>query len=136
MKCKSLYERLENRQWCLWFDNYYRKRYIPVPGEDNHSLNSTAFALLPLDQPLEVLPPLPSIGELWSQCNNWASRMVQRHLDLLSGIDILTSFPVPLRSVRAPLDIKRQQVCSPQWEPFFFDGFKGWLHPGPCRNFA
>ena len=50
--------------------------------------------------------------------------MAQRHLDLLSGIDMLTSFPVPLRSVRAPLDIKRQQVCSPQWEPFLLMDLK------------
>ena len=123
-KCKSLYDRLENRQWCLWFDNYFRKRYVPVPGEDNRSLNCTAFALLQLDRPLDVLPPLPSAGELWAQCSNWATRMAQRHFDLLSGIELLISSTVPLHSVRAPLDIKRQQVSSPQWEAFLLMDLK------------
>ena len=44
--CTSLWQTLEGKPAVVWFDNFYRRNFRPVPGNENRPLNCTAGAII------------------------------------------------------------------------------------------
>ena len=60
--CTSLWQTLEGKPAVLWFDNFYRRNFRPVPGNENRSLNCTAGAIILLKRPVDIMPSFPSLS--------------------------------------------------------------------------
>ena len=114
----SLWQQMSGTPHCIWFDNFYRKRFVPVPGDENRSLNCTAMAVQKLDSNPPFVPPLPSPDDLRAHCGPWSIRMSESHKDLITVVKDLTIDPIPLSAIRAPLDVTRRGVTHTQWQPF------------------
>ena len=57
-KTLQLWENMERQPYCLWFDNFYRKRFIPTPASEDRSLNVTAMAVHRLPRVPPCIYPL------------------------------------------------------------------------------
>ena len=115
--CTSLWQTLEGKPAVLWFDNFYRRNFRPVPGNENRSLNCTAIILL--KRPVDVMPSFPSLSVLRQRIGYTADLLVQSHKNFIDGLQGLMDDPIRLQHVRCPLDIRRANVTSPAWTPFF-----------------
>ena len=117
--CTSLWQTLEGKPAVLWFDNFYRRNFRPVPGNENRSLNCTAGAIILLKRPVDVMPSFPSLSVLRQRIGYTADLLVQSHKNFIDGLQGLMDDPIRLQHVRCPLDIRQANVTSPAWTPFF-----------------
>ena len=101
----------------MWYDNCYRKHWLPTPSGANASLTCSVFAILPLRRELDVFPGYPQLGSLFSKTGDIATSVVQSHNTLLANLDNALNASLTLRDVRCPLDLKRKGVESLQWKP-------------------
>ena len=117
--CTSLWQTLEGKPAVLWFDNFYRRNFRPVPGNENRSLNCTAGAIILLKRLVDIMPSFPSLSVLRQRIGYTADLLVQSHKNFIDGLQGLMDDPIRLQHVRCPLDIRRDNVTSPAWTPFF-----------------
>ena len=117
--CTSLWQTLEGKPADLWFDNFCRRNFRPVPGNENRSLNCTAGAIILLKRPVDVMPSFPSPRFLRQRIWYTADLLVQSHKNFIDGLQGLIDHPICFRHVCCPLDIRRANVTSPGWTPFF-----------------
>ena len=101
----------------MWYDNYYRKHWLPTPSGANASLNRSLFAILPLRRELDVFPEYPQLGSFFSKTGDIATSVVQSQNALLANLNNALNASLTLRDVRCPLDLKRKGVASLQWKP-------------------
>ena len=52
-------DELSSSPCVMWYDNCYRKHWLPTPSGANASLNWLVFAILPLRRELDVFPGYP-----------------------------------------------------------------------------
>ena len=107
----------------VWYNNCYRKHWLPTSSGANASLSCSVFAIVPLQRELDVFPGYPQLGSLFFKAGDIATWVVQSHNTLLANLDNALNGPLTLRDVRCPLDLKRKGVESLQWKPFCFPDY-------------
>ena len=117
--CTSLWQTFEGKPAVLWFDNFYRRNFWPVPGNENRSLNCTAGAVILLKRCVDVMPSFPSRSVLRQRIGYTADLLVQSHKNFIDGLQGLMDDPICLQHVRCPLEIRRANVTSSAWTAFF-----------------
>ena len=105
-----------NSPCVVWYDNSYRKHWLPTPCGANAALNCFVFAILPLRRELDVFPGYPQLGSLFFKIGDIATSVVQRHNTLLANLDNALNASLTLRDVRCPLDLNRKGVKRLQWK--------------------
>ena len=65
------------------------------------------------------MPFFPSLSVLRQRIGDTADLLVQSHKNFIDGLQGLMDDPIRLQHVRCPLDIRRANVTSPAWTPFF-----------------
>ena len=65
------------------------------------------------------MPSFPSLSVLRQRIGYTADLLVQSHKNFIDGLQGLMDDPIRLQHVRCPLDIRRANVTSPAWTPFF-----------------
>ena len=81
-----------------------------------------ATACTSLWQTLEGKPAVlwfDSLSVLRQRIGYTADLLVQSHENFIDGLQGLMDDPIRLQHVRCPLDIRRANVTSPAWTPFF-----------------
>ena len=103
----------------LWFDNFYKCNFRPVPGNENRSLNCIAGAIILLKRPVDIMPSFPSLSVLRQRIGYTTDLLSQSPKNFIDDLQGLMDDPIRLQHVRCPLDIRRANVTSPAWTPFF-----------------
>ena len=65
------------------------------------------------------MPSFHSLLVLRQRIGYTADLLVQSHKNFIDGLQGLMDDPIRLQHVRCPLDIRRANVTSPAWTPFF-----------------
>ena len=116
---RDLWDPVKQFQHIIWFDNFYRRRFAPLPHSPNRSLNCTAMALLQLRSDLDIFLGYPKLDALKQRLPVVAGRLRDSFLGLCDATKTLLQGPTEAKDIRAPLYCRRTNLRSLQWKPFF-----------------
>ena len=124
---RDLWGRLPGEAAVLWMDNYYRRRYTTNPSHGDTSLNCTALSLLLLEPALRGVPAFPGHRgpeDLGLRCTVLGPQMRDAVGRLWGDVaHVLDQLPSG-HDVRAPLDVKRDELPVFRWEPLMLSGLQ------------
>jgi hypothetical protein len=120
---------MEGSTKVVWVDNFYKRRYGVNPTCTDHSLNSTAVAVLLNTRPLGGFRGYPTLKELHGRLPYVGHKLRAAHRDLIAFVR--GSFcGVGPRAVRVPLDVPRGRVKGQQWRPLSLEPVTVWGDAG------
>ena len=114
---RQLWRRMHRRGVVMWFDNFYKPRYVYNPSRMRGTLNATVMAVL-------GTATMPQ-GHRWVDVSELAVRL-QRAVDWLTQaypklqqrIQAVSQLSLAPADFRIPLDVPRRGVTSLPWRPF------------------
>ena len=124
---QALWQAMANRSCVVWFDNFYRRRFMRTPARMDASLNCTVVAVLVLPPPLEGtprprLPPFPgwpTHWQLWQRCDGAAEAAATDLAGRIAEqIARICARAVGPEDFRVPLDVPRQEARALPWRPY------------------
>ena len=70
-------DELSSSPCVVWYDNRYRKHWLPTSSGANASLNYCVFAIVPLRPEHDIFPRYPQLGSLSSKTGDIATSVFQ-----------------------------------------------------------
>ena len=113
----DLWELMPGSRVVLWYDNFYRARYLANPAKGCASLNSSVIAVLALPSLPPTAPDVVSFADALDMLDD-VSRMASSTCATLQELVRLVRSTRHLPGdVRVPLDVQRPSVTSLVWRP-------------------
>ena len=113
----KLWASMEGVSVVMWFDNFYKPKYMANPNRENSSLNATVMAVLHTTA-LPLFPGLPPLAELVRRSRVAADAVCALHASLVDTVHTIQHLHLTRDRFRLPLDVVRYDVKSLQWTPF------------------
>jgi hypothetical protein len=101
----------------IWFDNYYRARYLNNPARGYSTLNSTVLALLHLPTIPSDAPDIVRLPDALARVSTVLSDLLNCRLQLEDMVAVCRRQRYLPGEVRVPLDVQRENVLSLPWLP-------------------
>jgi hypothetical protein len=114
----DVWDDLPGTRVVIWFDNFYRARYLANPARGYSSLNSTVLALLPMSNLPSVAPDIVRFSDALERLPVCISYMEDARWTLRTMVRTSRVRRYLPGEVRVPLDVRRQHVRSLPWTPF------------------
>ena len=109
-----------DRQVCIWINNCYIKQYGTHPTIQDESQNCTALCVVEIRCRLPYFRGHPTIDVLIGSIGNVVAalvRMKRSFCRIVTDLGVLADRPAPILSIRALVDIVRDQVPNLGWKP-------------------
>ena len=113
----TLWRSLANRHAVLWFDNFYKPRYLANPGRAEGSLNCAVMAVLHTTD-LSGYQGLPPVSQLRRRAMAAGAGICSWAPEVIAAVGRIRALPLKRDDFRVPLDVVRDNVRSLQWRPF------------------
>ena len=114
----ELWDTLPGMRVVLWYDNFYRARYLANPARGYSSLNSSVLAMLPLPTLPATAPDVVTYAEAVVECRFTALATTAVAAQLESLVAVFRDARHLRGEIRVPLDVQRPAVTSLAWCPF------------------
>ena len=124
---RALWQAMTDRSCVVWFDNFYRRRFMRTPRRMDASLNCTVVAVLVLPPPADGiprprLPPFPGWPTHWQLFVHGPAAAAAVAADLAgrirSELTRVCALAVGPDDFRVPLDLPRRGAESLPWRPY------------------
>ena len=101
----------------LWFDNFWKRRYVMNPSVGYHALNATVAAVHIAAGPIPAALPFPDVEDLPVRCRLVAIDVRRERAKLRALVEAVGVGRLTREDVRIPLDVARQGGVAPEWRP-------------------
>ena len=114
---QRLWAAMRGRGVVMWFDNFYKPRYVYNPARMHGTLNATVMAVLGTSS-MPVGHRWPEPADLWTRQQRAVQWLMQGFPVLLQRVLAVAGTCLTARQFRVPLDAPRRAVTSLPWRPF------------------
>ena len=115
---KTIQDSMAGKQFLVWLDNFYGENYCSDSHNHNWSQNCITIADLPPSRRLDIYLSVPSLPLVWGYVVLRATTLCKAQDGLYGVVHARTANPVRLKEIRCPLDVRRTNMRSAQWQPF------------------
>ena len=112
------WDTLPGQRVVLWYDNFYRARYLANPARGYSSLNSSVLAMLPLPTLPATAPDVLTYADALRGAEGRAREATGVAQVLQDAVRIFRDGMHMPGEIRVPLDVQRPSVTSLPWQPF------------------
>ena len=113
----DLWDCLPGWRVVLWYDNFYRARYLANPARGYSSLNSSVVALLPLPELPATAPDVVRYADALRDLPQTARSAAAAAAELERLTEAFRNRRHLPGEIRVPLDVQRPAVTSLVWRP-------------------
>ena len=114
----ALWDSLPGWRVGLWYDNFYRARYLANPARGYSSLNSSVLAMVPLPALPATAPDVMTYAHARGGLPQAARTAAFAAGELERLTDVFRNRRHLPGDIRVPLDVQRPAVTSLVWRPF------------------